>query len=203
MKKNKGITLVALVITIIILLILAGIAIVQLQNNGLFGKSKEAKQKWEVAQADEDEKIAKYTNKIDNYISGNRDYEYEIKKLSDRITELESAQTTGGLTYETIYSGNANTKGNTYNLSKSINDYKFIIVYASDTNGDKSVSLVIDKSNYGIGASGEKHVILAQAYDSYYYYIAFNFPTDTSIKIAEKINVNWPSGTIYLIKGIK
>lgn len=38
MKKNKGITLIALVITIIILLILAGITISQLAENGLFNK---------------------------------------------------------------------------------------------------------------------------------------------------------------------
>ena len=44
-KENKGITLVALVITIIILLILAGITISSLTNTGLFEKAKEAKEK--------------------------------------------------------------------------------------------------------------------------------------------------------------
>ena len=44
-KKNKGISLVALVITIVILLILAGISIYALTNTGLFGKAKEAKKK--------------------------------------------------------------------------------------------------------------------------------------------------------------
>ena len=43
--KNKGITLVALVITIIILLILAGITISSLTNTGLFEKAKEARDK--------------------------------------------------------------------------------------------------------------------------------------------------------------
>ncbi len=40
--KSKGITLIALVITIIILLILAGITIIQLQENGLFQKAQRA-----------------------------------------------------------------------------------------------------------------------------------------------------------------
>ena len=44
-NKNKGITLVALVITIIILLILAGISISALTNTGIFQKAKDAKQK--------------------------------------------------------------------------------------------------------------------------------------------------------------
>ena len=39
MKQQKGITLVALVITIIILLILAGISIATLQQTNLFGQA--------------------------------------------------------------------------------------------------------------------------------------------------------------------
>ena len=54
MKKSKGITLVALVITIIILLILAGVAISQLTNSGLFTKSREAEQSQKRAEAIED-----------------------------------------------------------------------------------------------------------------------------------------------------
>ena len=42
MKSNKGITLVALIITVIILLILAGVTIASLSNSGLFDKSTNA-----------------------------------------------------------------------------------------------------------------------------------------------------------------
>ena len=49
-NKNKGITLVALVITIIILLILAGISISALTNTGIFQKAKDAKQASENAE---------------------------------------------------------------------------------------------------------------------------------------------------------
>ena len=44
MNKNKGITLIALVITIIILIILAGISVATLTGeNGLFSRAKQAK----------------------------------------------------------------------------------------------------------------------------------------------------------------
>ena len=44
MKKNKGITLIALVITIIVLLILAGVSIAMLTGeNGLIAKAISAK----------------------------------------------------------------------------------------------------------------------------------------------------------------
>ena len=42
-KEFKGITLVALIVTIIILLILAGISIQTITNTGLFAKVNEAK----------------------------------------------------------------------------------------------------------------------------------------------------------------
>ncbi len=56
-KKNKGITLIALVITIIILLILAGISIASLTESGLFERAKESKQVSEKAQAKEEIKL--------------------------------------------------------------------------------------------------------------------------------------------------
>ena len=49
-NKNKGITLVALVITIIILLILAGVAISALTQTGLFDNAKQQKNATENAQ---------------------------------------------------------------------------------------------------------------------------------------------------------
>ena len=52
-NKNKGITLVALVITIIILLILAGISISALTNTGIFQKAKDAQTKSDLAEAKE------------------------------------------------------------------------------------------------------------------------------------------------------
>lgn len=52
-KFNKGITLVALVITIVILLILAGISISAITQTGLFGKAKLAEEKTEKSQATE------------------------------------------------------------------------------------------------------------------------------------------------------
>lgn len=65
MKKNiKGITLVALVITIVILLILAGISILALTNTGIFQKAKDAKQKSEDATLKQNEVLDSYEEEI-------------------------------------------------------------------------------------------------------------------------------------------
>ena len=56
--QERGITLIALVVTIIILLILAGVTLnIALSDNGLFSKTKEAADKYKYAQSGEEEMI--------------------------------------------------------------------------------------------------------------------------------------------------
>ena len=58
-KFNRGITLIALVVTIIVLLILAGISITILTGqNGIINRAQEAKEKAEAANDDEQRKLA-------------------------------------------------------------------------------------------------------------------------------------------------
>ena len=66
-KEQKGITLVALVITIIILLILAGISIATLSQTGLFQRAKDAKEKSINAQGVENNTLVEYENAFNEY----------------------------------------------------------------------------------------------------------------------------------------
>ena len=66
-KQSKGITLVALVITIIVLLILSGITIITINNTKLFEKAELAKQKSEQAETEENETLTDYEEKIREY----------------------------------------------------------------------------------------------------------------------------------------
>lgn len=69
MKEQKGITLVALVITIIILLILAGISIATLTGeNGLFKRAKDAKNNTVDAQNAENTALNFYTDAMNNVL---------------------------------------------------------------------------------------------------------------------------------------
>ena len=69
-KTNNGITLVALVITIIILLILATISIQSLTNTGLFKKANEAKEKTQNAAENQAKTLNEYEDELNKYISG-------------------------------------------------------------------------------------------------------------------------------------
>lgn len=78
LKNTKGITLVALVITIVILLILAGISISALTNTGIFQKAKEAKQKSDDATVDQNTKLDEYEKELDQYLP---------QKLIDKVND--------------------------------------------------------------------------------------------------------------------
>ena len=74
-KNNSAITLIALVITIIILLILAGITVAMLMGeNGILGRAQTAKEKYETAQNYEEEQIGKINNEVESYVDGGREY---------------------------------------------------------------------------------------------------------------------------------
>ena len=85
-KSSKGITLVALVITIIILLILAGISISALTNTGIFGKAKEAKEKSEAAEKQQSETLDSYEKELNKYTSDNLEENIGVK--FEKNTEL-------------------------------------------------------------------------------------------------------------------
>ena len=110
MKKNKGITLIALVITIIVLLILAGVAIAMLSGeNGILKKAAEAKIKTKEVQEDEEtalidmelnthfiEKNARYRCSY-GYITGVTAIKDGILgyKIKDKVSDLQKALPSG------------------------------------------------------------------------------------------------------------
>ena len=79
-KLNKGITLVALVVTIIILLILSGITISSLTNTGLFENAKEAKNRTENAQKQEQDLLNQYEEELNKYANPNARWDGKVNK---------------------------------------------------------------------------------------------------------------------------
>ena len=79
LRRNKGITLIALVVTIIVLLILAGISIAMLTGqNGILNRAAEAKEKTRVAQEDEEKTLQGYEDIMAQY-TGNLPSREETK----------------------------------------------------------------------------------------------------------------------------
>lgn len=87
-NTQKGITLVALVITIIVLLILAGVAInMAINSDGLFSKANEATTKWNSTTAEEDRIIQNILEQM-NEINGENTEQATIS-LNKSTLELE------------------------------------------------------------------------------------------------------------------
>ena len=79
-KQEKGITLIALVVTIVVLLILAGVSIsLVLNNNGVISKAKDAKNQYAEAQANEEKHFNEVSDWIDTKVGdttgGGSDYD--------------------------------------------------------------------------------------------------------------------------------
>ncbi len=65
-KQQKGITLIALIITIVVLLILAAVAISSIQNDGILHYAQNAADSWNKAQENEQAMLGDYLNHIAN-----------------------------------------------------------------------------------------------------------------------------------------
>ena len=121
-KKNSGITLIALVITIIVLLILAGVTIATLTgDNGILTKAQEASDKTKQANAEEQVKLAVQA-------SYGEDGKINLDELNNELSKIE------GLTY----------KGNPISDSNKIESLPADVVvdgYTITINEDGSVSV--------------------------------------------------------------
>ena len=122
-RKNKGITLVALVITIIILLILAGVSITALTKSDLLKNAKTTKNATENAQNTENMALAEYQDKIDQYIESGRDVALsdEVKSYIDnKVLEVEKVEITDLVSDWKIEKNNSVKKGDIVYLDFTI-----------------------------------------------------------------------------------
>ena len=110
LENNKAITLIALVVTIVVLLILAGISIsLVVGDNGLIRRSKDAKKQYEEAQANELAMTDEAGDLIDETVTGNLKGTKETKPYlpSGDYTKVPGTSLDNGLVI-------ADKKGNEY-----------------------------------------------------------------------------------------
>ena len=100
MKQERGITLIALVVTIVVLLILAGVSVNALfGNSGIIEKAKEAQSKMDKATENDQKEINELTNWLDNQVNGTTGDDNSttskvstlVGKVVDKNTKAEDA----------------------------------------------------------------------------------------------------------------
>ncbi len=148
LKNEIGITLVALIVTIIVLLILAGISIASLTGNGLFNKTKQAKEKYSLAEVEEHIKTIIYEKSVE------KEGKATLQDVVDGLDEDEKYE------YEIILGEEAKIKGkkptieNVNSITIVYRNFKFILTSdlklavkskekTIDT-GDREISFTLD-----------------------------------------------------------
>ncbi len=119
-REQKGITLIALIITIVVLLILAAVAISSIQGDGILGYATNASSLWNEASKNEQGTIGEYENYLKNHIGG---------EAKDEVTMLSG----DGQTYYTLAPSTLS-----FRSSADINDFQEVQI-----NG-----VTLDQSNY-------------------------------------------------------
>ena len=114
LKNEKGITLIALVITIVVLLILAGVTIATLTgDNGIITRANQAKEETEEAEKEEKNDLEKQADFINEYTNG-----IEVEQVTDENPGV--LETEGTDTYiinsieDLVFFADDVTNGNTY-----------------------------------------------------------------------------------------
>ena len=157
-KKEKGITLIALIVTIIVLLILAGVTIsLAVSNQGIFNKAKTATRSYKNAATAEEESLAVAENEIDKYIPKNDD-----SKISEGITYTDSDNKTQTLTKDTA----AGTK-----IGTTAVDGQTLAWYLFDVSNDGKTAYLVSTPTYWVPdttkeVSGAYTPKLVSSYDS-------------------------------------
>ena len=113
--SNRGITLIALVITIIVLLIFAGVTIAILTGeNGILAQASKAKERTNKSQKEEESMLNSMSNLIDNYTESTEGFDSEANANKPKLAE-------GMIPVK--YEGNKWVKADSQNANKSWYEY--------------------------------------------------------------------------------
>ncbi len=154
--KNRGITLIALIITIIVMLILVGVTISIALNGGLIEKAKEAKTKTERAQKQEEDLLTGRIKIEGTWYNSIDDYMNDIPS-DNQNDEASDIQVIGGTAeWEQDEKGNITYKGKDSGLKVgNYVDYEKYVTESQDKTTE--ISELYDELTQYSGYKGKKY----------------------------------------------
>ena len=176
-KRNaRGITLIALVITIIVLLILAGVTIAALSgDNGILTKAKEAKEKTEQAQKDEERNLQEITDTMNGVEGYNRNKKANSPKVTTGMIPIKWKNNTWVVCsqddaewynyddkkeWANVMLSDGTYKADTVSIGQTVTErdlgsmYVWIPRYAYKIAGEKNIEVTFLKGNTNEGSDG-------------------------------------------------
>ena len=191
-KEQKAITLIALVITIIVLLILAGVAIGQLTKNGLFENAKKAKIEQMRAEAKENINLAIMQIQISESEKGNSvnlKILHEQLPIVDKRIDVEE-YTEGDTTLNIVYSD----KGMSFEVT--VDSFFNIIVSETPADGNSKFDITVDEiTASGLRVTGNESDLSKIDYSE------FTYVAQTSN--SNQIKVEHITETSYIFTGLE
>ena len=143
-KEQKGVTLIALVITIIVLLILAGVSIAMLTgDNGILTKASSSNETNSIAQIKEDVSLAVseiMANKADPTYNGNE------STLSIKNIATIAARNDASLTITTDSLAETEITDSSASFDVTVNEIPYTVTYTPKTASTASKIDVVKKS---------------------------------------------------------
>ena len=175
-KGQKGITLIALVITVIVLLILAGVTIAALSgDNGILTKAKEAKEKTEQAQKDEERNLQEITDTMNGVEGYNRNKKANSPKVITGMIPIKWKNNTWVVCsqddaewynyddkkeWANVMLSDGTYKADTVSIGQTVAErdlgsmYVWIPRYAYKIAGEKNIEVTFLKGNTNEGSDG-------------------------------------------------
>ncbi len=214
-RNTRGITLIALVITIIVLLILAGISIQALTNQGLFAQADNAKKSTEIANIKEQVNLDIYQKQLEPPLGSITQAQLEsiLSKYGTIVyeedgTTIKSIKTEKGseILLSDIYSGGTNKEEKTlladgsWNSSKNVNSPKLMQGMTGiywDKNGNE-VTVTADNQDNWYNYSKQKWANAITKDGSYWVWIpryAYKITSNCNTSTAGTIAVDFLQGT--------
>ena len=175
-KNEKGITLVALIITIIVLLILAVVSIRAITGDNILGKSETAKEKYTNSKEEEEARLKNYVDYIDSNTQDNAKA-YVNKKLNAIFIITPND--------EVIVYNNGNRIGRTE--IKDIGDQSEMVKKLSIEVGKFFDAKFSDDMGFRMGISKDKKVLYNFEVFDDRYEIQTSFNLDSSIDVSNYI----------------
>ena len=178
-KQEKGITLIALVVTIVVLLILAGVSIsLVLNNNGVISRAKEAKNQY----AEEQTNVEKQLNELANGID---EMETEIKKVDGVPIPAGFVYVGGtkasGLVISDAAADNEKYKGQT-TVGTDLQGNQFVWIPVDSIADYKRTAYSTNVETGTIDSTTNSEQIKASSSDSYYFKEALPADEKTSVE---------------------
>ena len=184
-KQEKGITLIALIVTIVIMLILAGVTIkLAIDDNGVIDNAKEAKDQYEQAQANEDSGLNDLSSEMRKYLDANKGNGGGGSGSDTKVPEAETAETAPYF------------PDNTFTKKEGTIDTGLVI---QDSTGNEYVWVVVPKTLYdntSYNSNGAKKPTSSEDYANIEYCLkqyksTYRKPGYTDTYYADTANEGW------------